>query len=80
MRHGLYPVETPQGKILAQKLYNPACEADDFLSVVLVQRTFDNGVDYVIWIHNHQTDGLSGGDYVATPELAWKRFNERGQM
>jgi len=75
MRHGIYPAKTPHGPILAQKLYNPGHEGDDFLSVVLVQREHD----FVIWTHNQSAGGFAGGQYIKDADDAWKAFNERGR-
>ena len=75
MRHGLFPVKSPHGPILAQKLYNPGHFGDDFLSVVLVHRGEN---DFVVWVHNAQTNGFSCGDYYTDETKAWDCFNNRG--
>lgn len=75
MRHGIFPAKSQHGPILAQKLYNPDHEGDDFLSVVLV---FRGPNDYVVWTHNAQTGGFSSGTYTTNHEEAWKFFSERG--
>jgi hypothetical protein len=79
MRKGLAPFNPAKaniaGVILAQKLYNPLCESDDFLSVVLIQRADD---DFVVWTHNAQSGGYSCGSYSDSQRLSWDEFNRRG--
>lgn len=78
MRQGMSSiVGTSKGVVLAQKLYNPKCESDDFLSVVLIQR---GKSDFVTWVHNAQVGSFFEGNYESSQEAAWDTFNLRGRF
>jgi len=83
MRDSFTPVsanlQLQYGLLLAQKLYNPFCESDDFLSVVLIDRADRTG-RYVVWTYNSQTNGMSGGQYFTSLDDAMKEFSERGYL
>ena len=78
MRKGLVQFSPKQknikGVLLGHKLYNPACESDDFISVVLIQREDD----FVVWNYNAQTGGYCNGGYHGKLIHAWQDFNNRG--
>lgn len=81
MRKGLTRIkETSRGKVLAQKLYNPLCVSDDFLSVVLFERfnTKRDKTEWVVWNHNSEQDGYFSGGYYTDQSGAWADFNSRG--
>ena len=79
MRKGLQPVNPmllhqKEATVIAQKLYNPNCEAEDYRSIVLVART----CDFVVWNYNSQTCSFSRGDYCDGLTKARDLFNSRG--
>lgn len=69
-----YLADTPKGVLLAQKLLNPSVIADDFLSVVLIH--VEDG-RYVVWTHNAEYNGYSGGEYFTNVDKAMQFFNGR---
>ena len=83
MRTGLTSVvDTSKGVVLAQKLYNPLCPSDDFLSIALIQV---KKKEWIVWNHNSQNGGFTDGsffqgDYFTNEKEAWDCFNRRGRV
>jgi len=84
MRTGIVSIQDPShGILLAQKLFNPLCESDDFLSIVLFERRCESNIgksEWVVWNHNAQSGGCFSGGYHSTQFKAWADFNSRGGM